>query len=489
VSLVALLLTFVVGVAEAQPVAPAPDARSILLQARGAASSIAQAHTRARALRAIAWTQHRAGDRVEALQTLEQATGAALQIEDRNSRLDAVADVLFLQIHMGDAAGARTRVSTLFVGVASPLPWLLVEAGQPAAARALMNGLEPQRRPELLAAMAVAQAAAGNRPASAATMREAIDLATALIQDWRRSSALVAVIRASAELRDVAGARRLAQQVSDRGWQAAAWEQVAVAQARSGDVAGARQTVGAIADSERRNLALIGIGQAQAKAGDVQGALATAALASGHARARILREAAKAQAAAGDVVRARAIAAVISEEGESSAALRAIARAQLGRGDVTAAQATVALLPPLAQTYVLGEVAVAQVKAGDVAGGLATARGAPTTEYRWMALRDVAIAQAAAGDLAAARQTAASIGDASVEYQDTAEALRGISAIQAKRGDVKGAVAAALAQTATAPKAFGLLGAAQGLLDGAGLGRAEPVRRDWNRDRDDGVDD
>jgi hypothetical protein len=352
-----------------------------------------------------------------------------------------------------------------------------------------MNGLEPQRRPELLATIAVTQAAAGNHPASAATLQEATALATALTQDWRRSYALVAVIRASADLRDVATARRLAQQVSDRSWQAAAWEEVAVAQARAGDAAGARQTVGAIADRERRNLALIGIGRAQAKAGDVQGTLATAALASGHARARILREAAKAQAAAGDIVRARAIASVISEEGESSAALRAIARAQLGRGDVKNAQATVALLPPIAQTYVIGEVAAAQVKAGDVAGALATARSAPTTDYGWMALRDVAIAQAAAGDLAAARQTAASIGDASIEYQDTAEAVRGISAIQAKRGDVKGAVSAALAQTAAAPKAFGLLGAAQGLLDGAGRGRAEPVRRNWEHDRDDGIDD
>jgi len=152
----ALLLTVLVGVAEAQPLSPAFEARTVLLPARSGASTIGQSHTRARALREIAWAQHRAGDRTEALHTLESATLAGLRIEDENWRLDAVADVLFLQIHMGDTAGARTRAASLFRGlVPSPLPWLLLEADQPAAARVLMNELEPQRRPELLAAIAV----------------------------------------------------------------------------------------------------------------------------------------------------------------------------------------------------------------------------------------------------------------------------------------------------------------------------------------------
>ena len=485
----ALLFTVLVGVAEAQPLSPAFEARTVLLQARSAASTIGQSHTRARALREIAWAQHRAGDRTEALHTLESATLAGLRIEDENWRLDAVADVLFLQIHMGDTAGARTRAASLFHGlVPSPLPWLLLEADQPAAARVLMNELEPQRRPELLAAIAVMQARGGNRPASTATMKDAIALATGLTQE-QKSYALFTLVRASAELRDVSGARQLVQLVGDRAWHAAALDQVATAEARAGDVTAARQTAQAIASNDYRQVALIHIGQAQASAGDVQGALTTAALSPAHARARIQREVARAQAAGGDVTSARATASAIAEEGEKAAALRVIVRALLARGDVKGAQTTLVLLPPISQTFVLGEVAAAQVRAGDVAGALAMARAVRGDDYGPMALRDVAIAQAAVGDVAAARHTAATIGDARFEYQTTAEALRQISAIQAKAGDFKGAVAAALAQTAPAPKAFALLGAAQGLLDRAGLGRAEPPRARAEEQREQGIDD
>ena len=485
-----LLLTVLVGVAEAQPLSPAFEARTVLLQARSAASTIGQTHTRARALREIAWAQHRAGDRTEALHTLESATLAGLRIEDENWRLDAVADVLFLQIHMGDTAGARTRAASLFRGlVPSPLPWLLLEADQPAAARVLMNELEPQRRPELLAAIAVMQARGGNRPASTATMKDAIALATGLTQEWQKSYALFTLVRASAELRDVSGARQLVQLVGDRAWHAAALDQVATAEARAGDATAARQTAQAIASNDYRQVALIHIGQAQANAGDRQGALTTAALSPAHARARIQREVARAQAAGGDVTSARATASAIAEEGEKAAALRVIVRALLARGDVKGAQTTLVLLPPISQTFVLGEVAAAQVRVGDVAGALAMARAVRGDDYGPMALRDVAIAQAAVGDVAAARHTAATIGDARFEYQTTAEALRQISAIQAKAGDFKGAVAAALAQTAPAPKAFALLGAAQGLLDRAGLGRAKPPRARAEEQREQGIDD
>ena len=204
------------------------------------------------------------------------------------------------------------------------------------------------------------------------------------------------------------------------------------------------------------------IGKAQAEAGDLSAAKQSFAAAIKAAssiggtlrsvRAEILHGIATAQARAGDIAGGLQTANGIHNVFTRAGALRLIAGVQVEAGDLQAARQTFASAVDAAgsHAHTLSGIATAQANAGDLAGGLRTARDIHDFKKRVSALYDIAEGQAEAGDLRAARR----IADAATALQKAHDVKFGVSlsrdsyfeamaTIQAKAGDMAGALSTA----------------------------------------------
>jgi hypothetical protein len=269
--------------------------------------------------------------------------------------------------------------------------------------------------------------------------------------------------------------------------------QIAPALARAGDIEGAlrlardigRETPD-VSVREEIPAALAEIARVQARAGDRDGAQKTLREAWALARTvthrgvglfERIRRIAEAAAEIGDVEAARLAADEIDDdELEKVLALAALARAQLKAGDMKAVRATLddararagAVGPqrnvindnPAANSErALWEVALASAEAGDAkqALGLVAARGSDS----WKAEVRAAIApiQARLGDVPGALATAGMVS----EPGRAGEAYREIAAIQARTSGAGPVLAWANRLESPAARAFALIGLAEGL--------------------------
>lgn len=256
---------------------------------------------------------------------------------------------------------------------------------------------------------------------------------------------------AQARRGDVAGAKAIANIITDRSFRAEAVSGIAMAQAKAGDVTGAKATVGAITEDSHKASALAEIGAAQAKAGDKAGATQSLAQAEALANASkdpwgknvALRDLAVAQAKAGDVINARITAGVVGTLPlDSPSAWRGIAKVQARAGDIAGAKATAnASAEKEDKALALSDVALAQARSGDRAGASETfaeakaAAGPPTESYKGMTWCEIAAAQAKAADITAAQATINSV----TEEGFKSIALAAIAAAQVEAGDLAGA--------------------------------------------------
>ena len=306
------------------------------------------------------------------------------------------------------------------------------------AARSMAN---VNKRGLALVRIAEAQAKAGDRPAAAKIIAEA--LRTARNMDARhRAPVLARIAKAQAKAGDrsttakiIAEALRAARNMDARH-RARVLARIAEAQEKAGDSPAAAKTIAealrvarSITIARGRASHLGAIARAQAYMGDGAAAAKTAAKAlraarNTNVRSRVwfLLSIAEAQAYAGDgpgraqtIVEALNAAQSISDVSMRGLALGRVAGAQAEAGDGSTAADTIAEARRAARSIrkkyfrdqALSAIATAQAKSGNIPEALLTARN--ITWFRDRALSDIAEAQARAGDIAEALLTARGI--------------------------------------------------------------------------------
>lgn len=181
----------------------------------------------------------------------------------------------------------------------------------------------------------------------------------------------------------LAEAIKTAGQIQDRDARADALVEIAVAQARTGDVNGARRTAQDIDPLRNKELASAQIAMGCAGTGDIEGARSMLDTVSNDvAKSAILGSIANAQARKGDVVATRAAARLVTGAFKAEADLN-VALAQAKAGDIAGAEATIASVVGVdsLKVEVLVEIALAQSKSNDKAAATKTiARARALTE-------------------------------------------------------------------------------------------------------------
>ena len=270
-----------------------------------------------------------------------------------------------------------------------------------------------------------------------------------------------------------ARARILAGGLTNASGRADALHWVAKAQVRAGDHAGARATVseakrtaGQVDDAYSRAQILASISDVQARAGDETGARASLveairaaeAIDNPEQRRVTLADIAEGQARAGDTEGALRTAGQIDLP-SATYALRDIAGAQARRGDVVGALRTAGRIDDVRQhgmalTSIIKAQIQTQIQTGDVAGALSMVERIKDVFQRERSLSDIAEVQAKKGDVIGAMQTAKKINHyphlRSIALREIAEAL-------AKAGNITEALQTADSIAAWHPHAMALV--------------------------------
>lgn len=216
--------------------------------AKATARSTKSDLTKESALCAIAVAQAKAGD-------IEGAKATANAIGEEHYHASPLSDIVIAQLKTGDRAGASKSFDDA-----------------EARAKAVMK----DHKDVILGYVARAEASAGDATRATATA----DAITSFV----KAGVMRDIAGIQARAGDIAGARTIANSLSQIYAKAMALGDVALAQARAGDQAGANQTFDqarTVANAEtaeiNKDAALCYIARQQAKTGDVAGAKATAA--------------------------------------------------------------------------------------------------------------------------------------------------------------------------------------------------------------------
>jgi RNA polymerase sigma factor (sigma-70 family) len=232
----------------------------------------------------IAGAQAAAGDAKGARETAEAMEGA--------SRARALRAVAFGQVRAGDFEGALKTVRDDFilceVAKAQARMGKLKEA-----AHTLEEIGTDEVRVGALATLAKAQSQAGDKQAARKTFERSLKIAARVGQH-----AFAEIAKAQAETGDIEAARETADDIIIEPWKSDALLPI---QIKAGDFKGALRTARAVAQEFKRGEALQKVVTAQVRSGDVKGGLQAAdAIRHTYWRVVTLAEIAKAQAGAGD---------------------------------------------------------------------------------------------------------------------------------------------------------------------------------------------
>jgi RNA polymerase sigma factor (sigma-70 family) len=298
----------------AAPRAEAAEPRPAFAEALTAARGIDEAAERVPVLVRIALAQDRAGEHDAARRTLRQAREGADAVKDNgktmafrevaeayarlgdfdaalrtaagldreNAREQILLLVVAQQASAGDLPGARKVMAAMATDqkddALAAIAGAEARAGDLKAAQANADKLrhQPLSRASALEAIALAQAKAGDRAAAARSLQEALDLEVAtLAEDDQKNAARARLAVARARIGDLRGALEAAAALpggdADRE---EAVREIALEQARAGDTRGALQTIETVKDLTRRAGALANLAGARAEAGDGQAAAA-----------------------------------------------------------------------------------------------------------------------------------------------------------------------------------------------------------------------
>ncbi len=345
-------------------------------------------------------------------------------------------------------------------------------AGALLAFWALLPGTAPAPTPVPAARVASKSSAPSPRAraAEAATRNfsVALDRAGAITDPTTKALALSAIAAAKAQVGDLAGAKRIFDQVNAMAAKIEpssreAWVFVLVptaeAQGKAGYLVGARAAVARINDPNFKVFALTPLMVSQAKRGDAaaarqlraQAEAAAATIKEDYFQLKAVLMIAAASAKLGDMAEARqlceqakALALAMKDESPKALALGEVVDIQARAvGDLAGAEATAALIPEtLNKGMALSSIAEALVKTKEttaaklvIDSGRAAAAHVIDRDFQAWTLARLATAQATAGDPLGAATSAAAIADDLVK----AMCLAVIAAQQAKSGDAAGA--------------------------------------------------
>jgi hypothetical protein len=383
------------------------------------------------------------------------------------------------------------------------------EAGEPQAQVTLQRAVQeaqatgyPPDRLYALIHVARAQATMGDRTASAATFRQAIQAALAIKRDGTPEGALSAIALAQAQSGDQAGSGQTFQEaiglISKKDPQAKAFGLVRVA---CGQVANGQRTAGLqtfqqaleIAESlpaKEKGRVLREIGEWQLKAGERE-ALAETLERARKAGVDVIGLAGQ----AGYLKLALGLAGTISDVGTQSGALGFVARRLVETKDPfgtpevfqqLSQTATALLKEPvpkdkLTANFMLMNIALVQASANELPTALRTIEMISSESillsYAYPSLIQLLTRQ---GKLADARQVAAGLKEnwifGGTSEANNRDALRELAKLGVRSGDVQGTLAWARKQLSPLAQGYALLGVAEALMEQNGIEDFDKLR-------------
>ena len=310
-----------------------------------------------------------------------------------------------------------------------------VKLGDIAAALTTVEGIDAAGdRAVAYTHIAKTQAKSGDREVARKTFGAAFEAARGMEKGFNRVKALRDILEAHVEVGQVAGARKVAENIVAENMEPldsdfiSAWTsaRIATAEAKSGDsgmarkaFAAALKTAQGMEDEARRDAALMAIVQSQLEVDDVAGARnALASFRSGLVLVRALTWIALAEAKSGDLEVAR-------------------------KTFAAALEAVQSLENPSGRDAVLMDIVVSQLEVGDMAGARDTSMSFRSDSLLAEALTSIALAEAKSGHKQAARQDFAAALETVRDMKDVSERdskLWRIAEAQSSAGDVVGAL-------------------------------------------------
>jgi tetratricopeptide (TPR) repeat protein len=273
-------------------------------------------------------------------------------------------------------------------------------------------------------------------------LSEAIDISNQGVEeDPARVTFLTQIAATQAKIGDLGAAFRTVDQFSAIAHQykgpqgkGLLLQSLASTQAQIGDVVGAQRTVAEIPSGDNSDLALMAISEEQAKHGLMKDALETAGLVSNRAfKSSTLRQIVIARGTHGTLHDAHEAIDLMSEPAERAETIATLALEQ-AVNENTSASATLQ-------------------SASELTTATASHASGRTLEF-------IAVTQAVLGDFAGAQQIVQNM----AEPKSRVWPLWNITSLLAEAGRTEEALALAESQDSTYPKAYSLLGTAQGIL-------------------------
>jgi tetratricopeptide (TPR) repeat protein len=279
----------------------------------------------------------------------------------------------------------------------------------------------------------------------------AVTTANAISDPYRRAEAFTGIARAQVVADDtraaeaaIRSALAAAGQVAERAFRGWALHDIVQAQIAADDPIGATQTADRIETDRPRGAALAIIAGMQLRGGNLTAAQATAAkIRNDASQSEVLRQIVAVQAASDALPSARETLRRIDDAFYLAYALGDVAVAEVRHGNIKAAEALAVRARRNYRSLVYGRIALARVDAGDVRGGLDTLARIDDPLYRAVVQGRVASARAAAGNTAEAQQLFAAALSALEAVPDEshrkAVTFSQLARMQATSGDRSGA--------------------------------------------------
>lgn len=434
------------ALAKPQDASAKEEARRILLQASQLVKDIPEGQQSSAAAN-IAGQLARAGDLEAALETIHQLKKS----DDQALPLGIIA---WQMDHAGNAAGALSLLENSDLGqnkaqAYQQLALSQLDRGDFKDAVQIMDLVQPNPylRVDLFVRIAEKKEKSGDLTGAHEAIQQALDIVGKVRKEDPTSAIqMVGIAGAQADMGDQAGAldtiNRFSEIVHDyrqgEGPMAkdSLLQQLATGQARIGDVMGAFRTIDELqAGSSLRDIPLNIIATQQARNGDLQEALNTLTeVSDATLKGFGLREIGAMEGTSGKLVEALEAINRIPDLGARADALATLALEQAEKDDPTAGR-----------TLQLAVEATSE----------------PGAKVPGYVFATIAVTRAVMKDFSGAQESVVSINDA--EWR--AWPLWNITSMMAEAGDAQGALSLAANEQAAHPKAYALLGTAQGILN------------------------
>ena len=283
-----------------------------------------------------------------------------------------------------------------------------------------------------------------------AALSGAMQTAGAIDDPYRRAEALASIARTQAAVEDAGTTNRTINQAlaaannvnetEFRGW---VLHDIVLAQIAVDDLHGARATAMLIEADRPHGAALAALADFDLRAGDLEAAQRAATkIRDSDARSEVLRQIVAVHASRGELRAARSELRAIKEPFYQALARGDIAVAEVKMGNIEGAHELAARAPRSARADVYSRVALARIMANDLRGGLETLQKITDVEDHALVQGRIAVVRAEAGEKDAARQLFAdAIGStgAAASSPHKAMTLAQLSRMQAAAGDSAGA--------------------------------------------------